>query len=280
MKINLLVLFVFVLFWKSFSQDNLSKEIERVKLEIIEYEAKIKNANSRIETLKERMTYEDKEFAQYQRRMDSIIVMDNKSKDSLKNVISQNQSKIDSIDLKLFNLDKVKKLEEKELISFKRILKKECERLIEKLAKMPMVMVKNEMSSLRYLVSSLNSGSTSISEGLSRYLDILVLIENSSQIIEIINGETPEGFALESATFIRVGYCYIAFITESKKTAAIWGYDNTENSRKWITLKNSDEIKALEKTIAIRDGKHAPALGYLPFYDKLINANSKDEEEL
>ncbi len=277
MNINLIGIFLLILSFAGFSQSDLSKEIERIKIEIIEYEAKIKDAKTRKETLKERMDYEESEFVNYKKRMDSLLVIDKKTEDSLKAVLYQSNSKIDSLELKIFNLDKVKKLEESELISFKKVFKEECNNLIEELNKLPLVMVNDELSSLRYLLSSLNSGSSSISEGVSRYIDIIRLIESSSQTIEIINSETPEGFALEKATYIRIGYSYAAFITESKEIAALWGCHKGSTSRKWIEIKNIDEKKAIQKAIALRKRKEAPALGYLPFYDNVINRN---EEEL
>ncbi len=266
----------FLLFFGVAAYEESFPELEK---EIKDLQKKIRNTQDNIKKVKKKIKADKKTFSSYENRQESYFNRHEAELDSLKSDYSRLHDKTDSL---AGDIQQTKNRQhELDLLQeqFTRLLLKACSELKEKLAKLPLKMVHNQISAVDFLRSELSVNAVDNIEALERFWQIQNVLSESGQSVDVAPGQSPVPFIKGQVDFIRLGFAYCAIVNEKGSAGALWVPSADSTGGKWVEHTNPQNLLALKKCVGIRQGNAVPEIVGVPFQHPVTDDTPAQEGE-
>ncbi len=264
----------FLIFSIAAADDDSFPELEN---EIKELQKKISSCKDNIKSVKKKIEKDKQSFNKYENQQNGYYNNQNDEMDSLKNDYNRLQSKTDSL---AKSIQQVKhKQRELDLLQerFSKQLLDACKELKEALLQLPPGNIKSQIGSIDFLHSELTVKAVDNAEALERLWQILSVIAEGGQSVDVFPGQSPVPFISGQASYIRLGYAYLAVVNEKGTAGALWVVSSDSVGGAWIENKNPQQLLALKKCVSIRQGNAVPEIINIPF-NHFIRGESQDRK--
>jgi hypothetical protein len=232
-------------------------DINRLKKEI----GQVKTERQR---LREDIARDNAEFALYQERTAVRKKSYISETDSVRRVIATFGRKTDSLDAYIIDIELKKKNYDLLKTRFREHIAKACDKLLGAVKKYPPAVSRPAVGALTFLLNDCAAKNIDNIEALQRFIQIVRNLDEATLSVQTGQEASPAPSIRGTATMLRIGSVFEAFVDEDGKNAAVWHGSETGESG-WLAISNTETVGAISKAIAIRESKSLPAFIFLPW---------------
>ncbi len=250
-------------------EPDLTNEITRLRKELMQ----VQDERERVIDEKKK---DEEEFREYRKRMRARMRDIRVETDSIRQAISQEKLKDDSLAALINATQDRKKQYEMLQEGFRRDLVGATQRVREYAQTLPPGVADKSLSALELLENELTTKAVDNVEATNRLFQIVNDMHDNSQVVQIVQGSSPVPEIRGTAYQLRLGNFFQAVVNAKGTLAAVWtGYDE-QGAPAWRQIEDPTVASEILKAVNVREGKSLPALVSLPLQDVTV---SKGEEK-
>jgi len=265
-------------------QGGVQEDIAAAEKDIVELERKVAEIKKDIVAVKEKTADDARQFKAYEALHDKTIQSLRAERDSLKKDYRVLQDSADVYTVKAQRMKRSQDFLSANQKRFRTALVSACDEVLSFLDTVPPSNVIKQRDATQFLKSELVTDAIGTIEGLERLWQIFSALQAQAESIDLYSGESPDAALSGSVEYLRLGYVWLACLTNDGEAGLVWYRDTVageeQRSGRWKVLEKELYRTSLHTAIDIRKGKTVPKIAFIPVQqDVFVTMSQKDGEE-